>query len=415
MKFKIILSICFFSISFLVIAQTNQNSAYAITGDGPNNFNWINFRQVNLSTGQIENSIFDYNKNTFVLTNAITNVSSNEASNNSKNSQGIQPALSVIAAVAFDKKNNRLYFTSMFGNELRWINLDAKNKTTRIFTLPNTALQLANTNDEANNITRMVIAKDGNGYAVTNDGNHLFRFTTGERPVVTDLGNLVDAEQNNGISVHNKCSSWGGDMLADAFGKLYIISAGKNVFVVDIDSRIASYKGTISGLPANYSTNAAAVDADGNIVLSSANVFEGYYKCSLADLAAKKIENSDNKYSVSDLASSNLLLQKEADAANKFNILPSTTINTTLSNKIFPNPVTGNTFNLVLDGYKAGNYKILVTDMAGRPLQTNQLSVAKGQQFQSIVLAGRLSPGSYFVKIFNAMQQQVYTEKLIVL
>ena len=37
---------------------------------------------------------------------------------------------------------------------------------------------------------------DGNGYAITNDGNHLIRFTTGKKTVITDFGNLIDAETN---------------------------------------------------------------------------------------------------------------------------------------------------------------------------------------------------------------------------
>ncbi|MEI9956835.1 MAG: hypothetical protein WDM90_11150 [Ferruginibacter sp.] len=65
--------------------------------------------------------------------------------------------------------------------------------------------------------------------------------------MVTDLGNLVDAEDNkSGISIHNKCTSWGGDMIADAYGKLYVISAARQVFKVDIDTRIASYIGFIT-------------------------------------------------------------------------------------------------------------------------------------------------------------------------
>ena len=80
------------------------------------------------------------------------------------------------------------------------------------------------------------------------------------------------------MSVHNKCTSWGGDMIADAYDKLYIISANHQYFTVDVDTRIATHLGTITGLPANYSTNGAAVDDDGNIVVSSANTFEGYYK-----------------------------------------------------------------------------------------------------------------------------------------
>ena len=67
-------------------------------------------------------------------------------------------------------------------------------------------------------------------------------------------------------------------------------------------------------MPANYTTNAAAVDTDGDIVVSSANVFEGYYKVKLAGLTATAIAGSDRLYNASDLANGNLLLQQQADA-----------------------------------------------------------------------------------------------------
>jgi hypothetical protein len=412
MKFKLLLSICFFTTTFTASAQKN-NIAYAITGDGVNNFNWMNIREVNLSTGQVEKTIFDHSKTAFTLTDVSTKATTDQSS---LSTLGLvaSPAPSFIAAAAFDKRSNRLYFTPMLGNDLRWLDIDSKNETPQFYTLTSSVLNTGSMNDEANHITRMVIAADGNGYAVTNDGNHLIRFTTGKKPVLTDLGNLVDADQNNGVSIHNKCSSWGGDMLADAFGKLYIISANRNVFTVDIDTRITTFKGFISGLPANYSTNGAAVDADGNIVVSSANVFEGYYKLKLSDLAAVKIEGSDKVYNASDLANSNLLLQKEADANNKFTFLPPTYTGDALSNKIFPNPVTGNSFKILLDGYKEGGYSILLTDIAGRALQTTKLNMAKEQQYQTVVLASRPTPGTYLVKVLNAQQQIILTEKLII-
>ena len=51
--------------------------------------------------------------------------------------------------------------------------------------------------------------------------------------MITDLGNIVDAGSNNGISVHNQCSSWGGDMVADASGKLILFTAAHQVFEID--------------------------------------------------------------------------------------------------------------------------------------------------------------------------------------
>jgi hypothetical protein len=96
----------------------------------------------------------------------------------------------------------------MFVNELRYIDLAAPSP--KIYYFNNETLsKAANLNDEANHITRMVIAADGNGYALSNDGNHLIKFTTGRKPVITDLGALQDDVSNEKISVHNRCTSWG--------------------------------------------------------------------------------------------------------------------------------------------------------------------------------------------------------------
>lgn len=411
MKFKILLSSTFIFFAVIATAQKN-NIAYAITGDGVNNFNWMNIREINLATGQVGATVFQHNKTNFTITDVDSKKVSDQTATASLSAVDY-PTGTFVAAAAYDVRSNRLYFAPMMGNQLRWLDLDTKNKTPKFYNLTSSVLKTGDMNDEANHITRMVIGADGNGYAVTNDGNHFIRFTTGKKPVLTDLGNLVDADESNGISIHNKCSSWGGDMLADAFGKLYIISANRNVFVIDPSTRVTSFKGTITGLPATYSTNGAAVDDDGNIIVSSANVFEGYYKLKLADLKASKIEGSDQTYSASDLANSNLLLQKEADANNKFDFLPPT-YTAELNNKIFPNPVTGNSFKVLLDGHKEGGYTILLTDIAGRALQTTKLNMAKGQQYQTVVLATRPTPGTYLVKVLDAQQQIILTEKLII-
>lgn len=89
------------------------------------------------------------------------------------------------------------------------------------------------------------------------------------------MGSVIDDEANKTVSIKNKCTSWGGDMIADAYNKLYIISANHYVFTLDVETRVAKQIGYITGLPANYSTNGAAVDNDGNIVVASANTLPG--------------------------------------------------------------------------------------------------------------------------------------------
>ncbi|HSN62361.1 MAG TPA: T9SS type A sorting domain-containing protein, partial [Ferruginibacter sp.] len=319
---------------------------------------------------------------------------------------------SLVAAAAYDMRSNKLFFTPMRVGELRWLDLDIKNETPKFYTLSSEVLNFGVALDEANHITRMVIAADGNGYAVTNDGNHFIKFSTGKKPVITDLGNLIDDEKNNGISIHNKCTSWGGDMLADARGKLYVISANRHVFEVDINSRVATHKGTITGLPANYTTNAAAVNADGDMVVSSANVFEGYYKVKLADLTATSIEGSDKRYNASDLANGNLLLQKEADAARKYSVAPLLAQNTFSNSdkRVFPNPVTTSTFAVLFDGQKAGNYSVTLSDLSGRVLQTQKVNIAKGGvQTENINLLSRPAKGMYLVKVYDDAKQMVFT------
>ncbi len=67
----------------------------------------------------------------------------------------------------------------MFINQLRYIDL----KTMKVYFVPTpdiTSLKIKAA-DQSNIITRMAIGDDGNGYALTNDGNHLLHFTTGKK------------------------------------------------------------------------------------------------------------------------------------------------------------------------------------------------------------------------------------------
>jgi len=320
MNIKFLLSTALIATSFGTFAQ-DANTTYAITGDGNGDFMWMNIRKVDISSGKIVQDVYQREKTKFLMMDASTKQPVEQTLN--RNGQvytaPVHPTATMVAAAAYDKNHDKLFFTPMRIGELRWLDLNAKGDAQKFYTVSTSPL---NSNeslvDEANHFTRMVIGADGNGYAVTNDANRLIRFTTGKKVTVTDLGNLIDDESNKGVSIHNKCSSWGGDMIADAYNKLYIISANHYVFVVDLDTRVAKHVGIISGLPANYTTNGAAVDKDGAIVVASANTFAGYYKFKLNDLAAVKIEGSDMVYNASDLANGNLLLQKEADAARNF-------------------------------------------------------------------------------------------------
>ncbi len=407
MNRKLLLSSSFI-IAGLVSAAQDANRTYAITGDGNGDFLWMNIRQVDIGSGKVTQDIYQRNKTAFVLA---------DADSKTPLANYAQPTATMVAAAAYDKNHDKLFFTPMRIGELRWLDLNAKGDQKKFYSLRSPLFAASETTrDEAKNFTRMVIGADGNGYALTNDASRLIRFSTGKKVVITDLGGLIDDESNKNISVHNQCSSWGGDMIADAYNKLYIISANHYVFSVDVDTRVAKYIGYINGLPANYSTNGAAVDKDGAIVVSSANAFVGYYKFTLSDFNAKKIEGSDLVYNASDLANGNLLFQKEADAKKNFGSADFKAVVPVITNEahIYPNPVTNSEFKISFDGQQAGRYNVIITDLSGKALMTRTVNIASKSQVETIQLNRGFAKGVFMVKVTDATNKFIFTERIVV-
>ncbi len=407
MNIKFLLSTAFIAASLSVSAQ-DANKTFAITGDGNRDFMWMNIRQVDITTGKIVQDIYQREKTAFVMMNADSKTQSLAHS---------RPTETMVAAAAYDKNQNKLFFTPMRVGELRWLDLNAKGDAQKYYTVTSSLLNTNEAlNDEANHFTRMVIAADGNGYALTNDGSRLVKFTTGKKVTITDLGPVMDDESNKTVSIKNKCTSWGGDMIADAYNKLYIISANHYVFSLDVESRVAKQIGYITGLPANYSTNGAAVDAAGNIVVASANTFAGYYKFSLKDFVATFIEGSDMVYNASDLANGNLLYQKEADAAKTYAVTDFKPVVPVLTNEahIFPNPVTNSEFNIYFDGQAAGKYNVTITDLSGKPLSNTIVTVTVKTQVERVALSKKIAKGMYMVKVTDANNKFIFTERIVV-
>lgn len=410
MNVKTLLSTSFVALTSLASFAQDANKAYAITGKKTNNFFWADIKQVDIKTGKVEKTLFEADVTKFKTTYL----------DNSKavNQQDMRPTVYGVAACALDTRHNRLYFAPMHISDIRYLDL---NKADAEFTvisrnvIPVTGQ--GGYQGEESQLSRMVIGADGYGYALTNDANHLIRFNTGKKNQVEDLGNIVDAEDNKGISIHNKCTSWGGDIVADAFGKLVMISANHNVFVIDVDSRIATYKGAITGLPANYSTNGAVVDADGKLVVSSANVFDALYKVDMKDLKAERIESKEVPFNASDLANGNMLNQKEADEARR-NVVGTATIRplaqANTDNYVFPNPVTGNEFKILFSDETPGQYNVTITDLSGKAITSKVVSVSGKGQAVPVQLAGKLTKGMYMVKVTDLSGKFIFTERIIV-
>jgi hypothetical protein len=302
----------------------------------------------------------------------------------------------------------------MFINQLRWLDLSSGTEQPKFYTLQSPLLNLANSQDEANHFTRMTIGADGNGYALTNDANHLIKFTTGKKVVITDLGALIDASANNTISVHNKCSSWGGDLVADAFGGLYLFTASRNVFKIDIENKIAAYLGGITGLSGTYTVNGAAVDNDDNVIISSANTFEGFYSVNIKDLAAAKLNTSGQIFNASDLANGNLLFASEARNTVGAAPLVQREVIGNQFISIYPNPVFGSQFKVTFENNARGEYNITLTDIQGKVISSKQVFIKAAGQVETFQMRTKPANGMYLIKVTNANRRSVFSDKIVI-
>jgi hypothetical protein len=292
-----------------LVQSQSDRFAYAVTDINKDGANWSFLRKLDLQTGTFSDVLLNGSDISKLAFDAATKKQFTVPVQDARFGNLVNAAFGTgVAAIAYDKKHSRLYYTPMFIDQLRYIDL----KTMNVYFVSGTDFtgMKQKAADQSNIITRMVITEDGNGYALTNDGTHLVQFTTGKKLTVTDLGSLVDATENNGVSVHNSCSSFGGDMIADDDGNLFVFSARNHVFKVNIETKVATHLGAVSGLPANFTINGAAVDNNNLVLITSAVDATTLYTVDSKTWAATAVTSSV-PWRTSDLANSNILQTKK--------------------------------------------------------------------------------------------------------
>jgi hypothetical protein len=388
--------ICFGS----VFAQTNK--AFAITSEMKGTIQWNAVKELDLSTGNVVRSIYSPSE----LKNVVFNFFNEKGIVSTDVSSLSIPTQNGVAATAFDAKNNRLYFSQMWGNDLRYFDLNSNELSVVINQDKNYSTGVRN--DESNVITRMTFASNGNGYAITNDGNQLIQFTTDSKPSVTNLGALIDSKKNNGISIHNQCTSWGGDVVADVYGNLYLFTAKNNVFKININTKVAEFIGSVKNIPTNFTINGAAVDTNGDIFVSSAISTENYYTINLSTLQAKPVNKTEAAvFNASDLANSNLAYQNTLAKP----LLEQQNSNNNIS--VFPNPAVNNNFTLQFNTIPKGIYIIQLNDANGKTVVTNKV-IINGLQNEIINLPKGISAGLFLLKVSDTKGKNYFSEKIIV-
>jgi hypothetical protein len=448
--------------SFLLLASFAQKAkkatAFAITGTEKGGSNWSEVRLVDVGSGKELKSIYKPTQDPTILnartgkavvkkdgtqklettraerTNhveEIRTVEGNKVTVVRKASRVARsydkPFATKSAAMAYDKKHERLYYTPMGINQLRYIDLKAKTPKVYYFEEEPFGV-LSGPGDIPKQITRMVIAANGNGYALTNDAKHLIRFTTGRNPVITDLGTLSDAEGNT-VSAHQS-SGFGGDLIADNRDNLYLITANRKVFRIGLESKIVTYLGAIQGLPKGYTTNGAMVEEGSTVIVCSSNSTQGYYKFDLGSLQAEKVSGEAAVFNASDLANGVLANTKKKKERKTEEVMPqlkeevvtagaekAPSPETIQRNSItvYPNPVvSGGLVNIYLSDQPVGRYQVQFMDISGKLVSARSVTVNHSLQVEEFRVPSHITKGNYLLKVVGEGSNKGVVNKLIV-
>ena len=377
---------------------------YAITSVQKNGTDWVALRKLNTQSGELGNILLNGSDRELSVYDALTHKKIvNFTADTLANSNPQLVFGSSVAAIAYDRNLNRLYFTPMSVDQLRYVDL----ATMQVYGFTGQSFARAgNMEFFPGAISRMVIAPDGYGYTITNDGNHLFRFGASGNTTITDLGPLEDAAVNK-ETIHNPCGNAGGDLVADDAGSLYLLSASNKVFKIDISSRQTEYLGVISGLPQNFATNGAAVDDAGKLLVSSSTYTESYFVVDPKTWTASPYQLADAVYGTADLANSNPLPTNSAPFLK--------IANNSDKIKVYPNPIQADEFNVQFNNLKPGNYTVQLADAVGNGVMSHKVNLTLASQTENIHFSPDNAQGFYFLRILDENNSIVTTQILVVI
>ncbi len=394
-------------------AKAQSSTAFAITGESKGNVNWSVIREIDLSTGALVRNIYLPATEKPAHIDASTGKEMNVDATAAVAKGSVTPCTcqspSLAAATAYDARQKRLYFTTLFGSDLQYI--DVTKKELKIYHVTSQNLKaFPSTAGEADNITRMVFGSDGNGYAITNNGNHFIRFSTGKTISVKDLGSLTDKATNE-VSIHAQAESWGGDMVADDAGSLYVFTVAAHVFKINPNTLEAQFLGTIKNLPTAFSINAAAVDKNGNVTVASSIDANSYFSVNMKSLEATAVAAPDKIYNASDFANSNLLATEKSSVAK---VAPVVTVKSGETVSIYPNPVKNKLVNVYFNGDLQGKHMVEVVDVNGKKIAAKTIELSSKNQSQTIQLPASMAGGLYIVHVLGSNNKNVFTANIVV-
>jgi len=278
------------SVTTAVVTNSLCSPVYETTGYSPTSNTFNVFNTVSTGDGTTDATAPLYDGSTGFCYDAVTHAP-----------LSIGSIVTSVAAIAYDKNANRIYFVNNTSNKEPLCYVDLNSATIAAYRYTGYPLETSTTG--TSNVNRMTFASDGYGYALTSGGSDLIRFYVDPAtnlPVITRLGALVNSVTNGAYNVR---AEPGGDIFGDGSGKLYLIANSSRMYSIDPATRIATFVGSISPFPGTSSSIAAS--GDGYLYMGGA--YQYVYRVNPANLSITAVNNSTaNVYYNGDYASCSL-------------------------------------------------------------------------------------------------------------
>lgn len=256
--------------------------------------------------------------------------------------------------------------------------------------------------DEGFLYSRMGRVADGSIYALNNNSTQLLKFTEKNGTFVCEsVGYLNFVGTTMGKTLDDRDFAWGGDLIGDAFGNLFLISAHNNIFKIDPKRKEITFYSKIEGLPDGFTSNGVAAMEDGSVLLASNGSTTHLYALDFASSTAKLYKDS-NTERIYDLASPYLMSKKESEIANQIADLKS-------SVRVYPSMVENQLIHV--DNDSKSDLTVQVFDLNGTQIASS-LSRSKSKN-QSINL-NQAKPGVYLVRLLDGSGAEVINTKVTV-
>lgn len=343
-----------------------------------------------LTKGRIEfNDFRTINSNDLNLTKILLTKTDNISLDAIETQMGKVCSCGKYIAAMTQSFNGDIFYIPMSGQVVMMIDTASKKATQQSFS----GLE-ADTNDQSNYFARMTTAPDGYIYALNNAGTEFLKIS--ENGTVQNLGAIPEFVDKS-KTFEQQTAVFGGDMIADAFGNIYVLTANQNVFKINPNKLTSEYLGQIKGLPANYTVNGAAVEKDGSVLLGTTSL-NGLFSLNMETLEAKF--KGDYPLAIYDLSSPYFLRQSEKDNLTKAES----------GYTLYPTVVKNSELNIVSKSNTKDILNISIWNLSERRVYSNQISVNSTGDYQ-LKLNGSLLPGIYVLKAVNQNGKEVINTK----